>query len=181
MDASLPCWVTSSLETESSFVDSLVDTITVVCKCVAASLSDDCIIALGGCLTQFLVSPHDEVVNLVRATLRQLRKASPTSIGALYSHSMQVAFESALGDDGSVGEAGRKHFLDLCKKFAQTFVTSHAATTRSCVVEVFSSGVEYGVKVSLPPYHVNSYFFGSVLFTSWPIYCSLSLVTFCII
>lgn len=131
-------------------MESLVDTLTVVCRCVATSQSNDCVIPLGGCLMQFLACQHDEVTGLVRSTLRIVRKAFPGKIGAVYSHSMQVAYENVQDEQGAIDELGQIHFLDLCKKIAQMFVTSHAASTRSCVIEVFTSGVDYGTKVSLP-------------------------------
>lgn len=95
---------------------------------------------------QFMVDGREEVTQLVRTTLKAIRKAYPEKLTAIYSEALKLSFEGTCGD-GGVDEGGWEHFVELCKKVAGTFVAVHASNTRASVVQLLDEGMEHALQV----------------------------------
>ncbi|GMH33633.1 hypothetical protein BSKO_01467 [Bryopsis sp. KO-2023] len=116
---------------------------------VTSGLPDECL-KFAAHFVQFLVGQPEEVTDIIRHTLKLIRKEHPTKTATIYLQAMRLSYETACSEEEERDPATRwQHFMDLSKKIAQTYVAVQAAPSRASVVAVVSDGAEYGMQA--PP------------------------------
>lgn len=128
---------------------SLLENLALICRFIVCSGFPKECIPLAAHLIQFLVDERDEVTQLVRSTLKAIRKASPEKLIPLYAEALKLSFEGIYDEDNKLDETGWEHFVELCRKIAGTFVTVHAPHTRASVVQLLGAGMEHAFQVCM--------------------------------